>query len=168
MRCLSIFGAAKKDSSMKSISCLTSAGRSMRTDRLSMRLPSAVLSAGVIDGCDDKAAVRQRRRHVVMTTKPSGSAMRDNNERQLVTDNGAISGAGDHSVANRNLLLGCVAWVPNRTSEGLPSSVGRHVKEPHASRLHKRGCKAQGGTEYVRGWSHDLSKADGPTLSITT
>src|SRR5207237_1747949 len=72
--------------------------------------------ARMTDSSDDEAGICQSRRCRVMAPEPSLSAMRDDNERKLVSNDRAVLRANDYSIASPGLILVRAARIPNRPS----------------------------------------------------
>src|SRR5712664_258247 len=88
-------------------------------------LPSVVM--GRADARDHKTGIGQRDRGVKMAAEPSGSAVRNDDERKLVTDQPAVF------VAEIDDLRRLHARIPNRSRHRRTRWARGNLDEPHAS-----------------------------------
>jgi hypothetical protein len=92
----------------------------------------------MVDRGDDKAGLGQRLDRIVMADKVAASAVRDDNERQLVVLDRTILCADDRDaepgrdLAEVDFARRLGARIPHRSFTGRAVSVGQHLDETEA------------------------------------
>lgn len=113
-------------------------GRSLDIDReLINTAPVHRIVAGVVDGNDDKAAIRQGLGRVTMTKEGTAPAMGEDHQRQLLARNRAILYDGHDERAKLHFACWLSARIPDPSLQRWKWPISRNLDQLETGGMHQ-------------------------------